>query len=71
MRIHCLTEFLDGVNAYHTDDHVTVPDEAGARFCENGWARDLAGQVETSPAAQGDSTLNIHNVASGHASLTI
>lgn len=71
MRIQCLTNFIDGRTKFYFDDRITVPDEDGARFCHNGWARDLAGQVDPSPAAAGDSTLNVHDVAIGHASLTI
>lgn len=32
---------------YESGDEVTVPDDVGAMFCENGWAEDTGGQVET------------------------
>ncbi len=33
--------------SYQHDDEVTVDDHVGAMFCANGWAEDLAGEVET------------------------
>jgi len=54
MKIEILEERLRGldrVTGQHYDvergDRITVSDECGAAWCAHGWAKDLAGEVET------------------------
>ena len=63
MRIHCLTKFLDGTDAFEKDDHRTVDDERGARFVANGWAKEEGG--EAAAPVSGDTTLDIQDVTQG------
>lgn len=71
MRIKCFTTFLDGRTRFEKDDTCTVPDDAGARFCANGWAENLGSAVATDKPAAGSTDLDIANVASGHSSNTV
>jgi hypothetical protein len=63
MRIEIHTPFLDGRDRFEKDDIRTVPDEDGARFIAHGWASTVGGNA--TDAAQGETTLNIHNAALG------
>ena len=47
MKIEALERFLDGTNVYEKGDVRTVPDEDGAYFVRNGWAKDVEGKVDT------------------------
>lgn len=75
MRIQCLTHFKDTdagtPTDFYQDDVCSVSDEDGARFCANGWARDVSGETPTGATAQGATDLDIANVTSGHSSNTL
>ncbi|HQU77988.1 MAG TPA: hypothetical protein PLU47_00825 [Azonexus sp.] len=47
MKIEALTTFLDGKDRFEQGDIRTVDGERGAYFVENGWAKDLSGEVAT------------------------
>jgi hypothetical protein len=53
MRVEILEERLsseDSTGRHHLlgkGDIVTVPDDTGAEWCSNGWAKDIAGAVAT------------------------
>lgn len=64
MKIEVTTTFLDGADRFEAGDQRTVPDERGAVFVKNGWAKDLAGNV-ASGQADGAVDLNIHNSVIG------
>lgn len=54
MRIKVLTTFLEGPVKFTESDFVTVPDEDGQRFIDNGWAvdatvQDAAPTIKNSP----------------------
>lgn len=65
MKIKVLTTFLEGRDRFEKDDERTVSDEDGARFVENGWARDLAGVAQAGEPASGDLSLDIHDSTIG------
>jgi hypothetical protein len=39
-------------------DRLTVPDDVGMTWCQNGWAKDLSGQINPSDRVVTDSTIN-------------
>lgn len=47
MKIEMLEKVRHGRDVFEADDVRTVPDDLGAYFCSCGWAKDLAGNVET------------------------
>lgn len=47
MRIEALEDIKDGRYVVTTGDILTVEDEFGTRWCEAGWAKDVAGAVPT------------------------
>lgn len=47
MKIEALEAIKSDGYVLEAEDVKTVPDEVGARWCEAGWARDLAGTVPT------------------------
>lgn len=52
---------------YAHEDQVTVPDEVGARWCGAGWAKDLAGNVETGERrTDGNVMLSVDNAVIDH-----
>jgi hypothetical protein len=42
-------------------DVITVSEMTGRRWCENGWAKDLDGNVETGQRVPGVRALNVKN----------
>lgn len=58
MRIECTTTFLHGRDRYEAGDVRTVPDAQGALFVGLGWAKDVSGEVQTTPADSGPVTLD-------------
>lgn len=65
MKIQCTTTFKDGVDEFVMDDVRTVPDERGAYFVANGWAKDVSGEIATGEAAVGEVSLAIQNAVMG------
>ena len=63
MRVECIATFLHGTDRFEAGDVRTVPDELGAYFVAQGWAK-LEGNAATAPA-QGDVTLDIHDSHQG------
>lgn len=63
MKIEVTTTFLDGADRFEAGDQRTVPDERGAVFVKNGWAKDLAGNFALGQS-DGAVDLSIHNAAS-------
>lgn len=56
MKIKILTTFKEGTGGYTEGDNVTVSDEDGQRFIDNGWAvdatvQDAAPTIKNSPPA--------------------
>jgi hypothetical protein len=56
MRIECTTTFLHGSDRFEAGDIRTVPDELGAYFVTQGWAKG-----DGAVPAPGDVTLDIQN----------
>ena len=55
MKIEVIELFLDGKDRFEPTDIRTVDDERGAYFVNNGWAKDLSGEVATgAPGANAD-----------------
>jgi hypothetical protein len=42
-------------------DIITVADEVGRSWCENGWAKDVEGKVESGERVPGVRELKVHN----------
>lgn len=61
MKIEALTTFLDGKDRFEPTDIRTVDDGRGAYFVNNGWAKDLSGEVATGEAG-GNADLDIQSV---------
>jgi hypothetical protein len=57
---------IDGIlNVFTKDEVRSVPDEVGQYFCANGWAEDVAGDVETVERdANADVSLDVDSVVS-------
>jgi len=68
MRIIPLEDFKEGKEAYIYGDIRTVSDEDGKRFCDNGWAKDEAGEYATGEREGGPVKLDIQNSSLGHES---
>lgn len=47
MRVKILEDVKHDGSDYLKDDELTVTDDLGAYFCENGWAKDASGTVTT------------------------
>ena len=71
MKIEALTTFLDGRDRFELGDIRTVSDEDGARFCAEGWAKDISGTVPTGDATTGTADLAIHNSTLGTSSTNL
>lgn len=56
MRIECTTTFLHGADRFEAGDVRTVPDELGAYFVAQGWAKG-----EGAVAAPANVALDIHD----------
>jgi hypothetical protein len=59
VKIEILQDFRHGPRQYYAGDHITVPDADGGLFCGVGWARDLAGEVETAEPDTAPKTLEV------------
>lgn len=46
-------------------DRFTVPDDIGHRWCQLGWAKDLAGIVATGERKPGINRINVQNINQG------
>lgn len=60
-----LTTFLDGRTKYHQGERCKAPADDVRRFCANGWAKELSGQVPTSAPHAGEAALAIPNTVQG------
>lgn len=47
LKIEAFEDIKDGPFVVTAEDIITVPHEYGARWCENGWAKDVTGVVPT------------------------
>lgn len=65
MQITVKTTFLDGTDRFETGDVRTVDDERAARFIENGWASDAAGNAGDAASGAVDLEVNSANHATG------
>lgn len=75
MKIECLTKFKDVVDdlptTFEPGDQCTINDADGARFCANGWAKDLSGSVVTGESASGATNLDTHKSTLGVTNTTL
>lgn len=60
MRIECTTTFLHGTDRFEVGDVRTVPDDLGAYFISQGWAKG-----DAPVAAPGDVTLAVQDSTIG------
>jgi hypothetical protein len=62
MKIEMIETVKHERDEYLAEDQRTVPDELGAYFCANGWAKDIEGQVPTGERKTGVATVTPDNV---------
>ena len=67
MKIELLETVLHGRDRFEAGDIRTVPDEVGAYFCGNGWAKDVDGTVATGERSTTEVRLTPDNVAHANA----
>lgn len=60
-----LTTFLHGRTSYNQGERCKAPAEEVRYFCEQGWAKELSGQVPTAAPHTGDAALAIPNTVQG------
>jgi hypothetical protein len=59
MKVEILETKLSSHGFYaEAGDRLTVTDAVGATWCQNGWAKDLSGQIGQSDRVVTDSTIN-------------
>jgi len=59
MKVEILEPKLSSHGFYaEAGDRLTVAEEVGTAWCQNGWAKDLSGQIGQSDRVVTDSTIN-------------
>lgn len=60
-----LTTFLHGRTKYHKDERCKAPASEVRYFCEQGWAKELSGQVPTAAPHVGEAALAVPDTIQG------